>query len=60
MWQAWGEGRFYVGFWSEKMRDLREDQLADQDVDGIVLKSRYSGSTNGAVECIYLFQDREK
>jgi len=62
MWHAWGEDRFNGVFWSGKLRDLREgDQLADLDVDGrIILKSKSSGNNTGAVECIYLSQDREK
>jgi len=59
MWQSWGEDQLNGGFWSGKLRDLKEgDQLADLGVDGrIVLRSRYSGNNTGPVEWIYLSQD---
>jgi len=58
MYQVWGKGEAYIGFWWGNLRE--RDHLEDPDVDGSIISRWIFRKWDEGVEWIDLTEDRER
>ena len=59
MWQVWGKGEAYTGFWWGNLRV--RDHLGDPDVDGrIILRWIFRKWDGGVMDWIEVARDRDR